>query len=106
MGSRVLFTRIHSFKHYFFFFNDTPTTEISPLPHHDALPISRTTGGRTTSTPSPARSSKGSTGSTPRTTTSSVTPGSSSGTCRPAESPPAAAGGLRPPPPGVGRGHL
>src|SRR3712207_7816858 len=25
----------------FFFFNDTPTTEIYPLPLHDALPISR-----------------------------------------------------------------
>src|SRR2546427_10893076 len=25
----------------FFFFNDTATTEISPLPQHDALPISK-----------------------------------------------------------------
>src|SRR2546425_11930411 len=26
--------------HFFFFFNDTATTEIYPLPLHDALPIS------------------------------------------------------------------
>src|SRR2546427_11942766 len=31
---------LHTFiSHLFFFFNDTPTTEISPLPLHDALPI-------------------------------------------------------------------
>src|SRR2546427_3394049 len=29
----------------FVFFNDTPTTEISPLPLHDALPISRSRAG-------------------------------------------------------------
>src|SRR5256885_14088828 len=29
----------------FFFLNDPPTTEISPLPLHDALPISRRTRG-------------------------------------------------------------
>src|SRR3712207_7949923 len=34
MGDRV--------SRQFFFFNDTATTEISPLPLHDALPISRT----------------------------------------------------------------
>src|SRR2546422_11085123 len=30
----------HSTSLFFFFFNDTATTEISPLPLHDALPIS------------------------------------------------------------------
>src|SRR2546421_53197 len=36
----VLFINL-SFILFFFFFNDPATTEISPLPLHDALPISR-----------------------------------------------------------------
>src|SRR2546430_12000742 len=37
-----------SFNHgsFFFFFNDTATTEIYPLSLHDALPISKSVGGR------------------------------------------------------------
>src|SRR5256886_4059285 len=34
------FTFTYSFFFFFFFFNDTAPTEISPLPLHDALPIS------------------------------------------------------------------
>src|SRR3712207_7452523 len=33
--------------HFFFFFNDTATTEIYTLSLHDALPISATPGSRT-----------------------------------------------------------
>src|SRR3712207_8035124 len=37
-----------------FFFNDTPTAGICPLSLHDALPISRPSGVRLSSTRSPA----------------------------------------------------
>src|SRR2546423_8854562 len=39
---------------FFFFLNDRPTTEISPLPPHDALPIGRPR--RRSSGPTPPRS--------------------------------------------------
>src|SRR5256885_17011315 len=41
----VLFIMFISF-FFFFFFNDPATPEIYPLPLHDALPISRRSGGR------------------------------------------------------------
>src|SRR3989475_11571637 len=42
-----------SFNFFFFFFNDPATTEISPLPLHDALPISRRVAGRGDRRPPP-----------------------------------------------------
>src|SRR2546422_11731344 len=53
--SSSLFCFRHSFLPFFFFFNDTATTEIYTLSLHDALPISPPfshTSQRTTSTPS------------------------------------------------------
>src|SRR5256884_9892086 len=42
MLGAIFFTRDLTLDVFFFFFNDTATTEISPLPLHDALPISAT----------------------------------------------------------------
>src|SRR2546423_13750655 len=52
--NELLFRRFTSFQLcngvYFFFFNDTPPTEISSLPLHDALPISRSSRSARSST--------------------------------------------------------
>ena len=42
MGSKIIFSRnlLSNFLSFFFFFNDTATTEIYTLSLHDALPIS------------------------------------------------------------------
>src|SRR2546430_5078039 len=53
----------------FFFFNDTPPTEIYPLPLHDALPISRSrpSRGRSRRTPPAARARASRAGPSPST---------------------------------------
>src|ERR1022692_4827780 len=41
IGADCLLERQHPLRFFFFFFNDTATTEIYPLSLHDALPICR-----------------------------------------------------------------
>src|SRR3712207_7802144 len=65
--------RVCSYPYFFFFFNDTATTEIYTLSLHDALPIS-------TSPSTPSRCSNAPT--TPTRSTTSAPPDSTSTACR------------------------
>src|SRR3989440_11392366 len=92
----------------FFFFNDTATTEIYPLPLHDPLPISRIPAPPVVPSPGlwpPSWRSPGSPPAPPR-----RAPPARPRRCRPARStswtPPRRPARARPPPPEIGRAHV